>query len=381
MTTRVDPGIARDEFPVTRDWTYLNHAAHGPFPQRTVEAVKNYAEGWANPASFDGSRNEVIQAETRQWLAELAGGSAENVAFVGSLADGMNLLGNGLEWSSGDNLLIPAHEFPSVVYPFLNLQRKGVEIRFIERNDQGRTDLEILEAAMDDRTRAVAISHVEWQDGFLNDIKALGEICHSRGIELFVDATQTLGARPINLEDTHVTAIAAHGYKWLLSSFGNAPVIFNKGAVDRIYPTYAGRLSVTGDSEDTNWQLNFRDGAARFQTGGLNMMSLTAMHASLTLLREVGPERSASHTAQLTDQLASGLESLGYRVVSDRSPAHKSQILTFTSGDFDTDGELAETLLERNVSVAVRGGKIRVSPFFYNNADDIDALLEHLPPR
>ncbi|MFW6074739.1 MAG: hypothetical protein ACOC9Y_04035, partial [Chloroflexota bacterium] len=101
MTTSITTGVARAEFPLTRDWTYVNHASHGPYPRRTVEAVKRYAEAWANPAAFDSSRNEVIQNETKQWLAELAGASPENVAFTGSLADGMNILGNGLDLSSG----------------------------------------------------------------------------------------------------------------------------------------------------------------------------------------------------------------------------------------------------------------------------------------
>src|SRR5690606_32121195 len=130
-----------------------------------------------------GEYSATVIREAREGIAELAGGRPSNVTFVGSLADGMNLLANGLDWQAGDNLLIPAHEFPSVVYPFLNLERKGVEVRFIQKNDAGRTDIARFEAAMDERTRAVAISHIEWQDGFRNDIKALGELCSSRGVE------------------------------------------------------------------------------------------------------------------------------------------------------------------------------------------------------
>lgn len=380
MTVEASLAATRSEFPLTQEWTYVNHATHGPYPLRSAEAIKAYADAWTNPATYDSSFNSRVVSENRAGIARLAGGSPENVAFVGSLADGMNLLGNGLEWKSGDNLILPAHEFPSVVYPFLNLQRLGVEIRFVQRNSEGRTDLGIIEQHMDDRTRAVAISHVEWQDGFRNDLKALGDLCESRGIELFVDATQSLGARPINLEETKVTAIAAHGYKWLLSSFGNAVVVFNKGAVDRIYPTYIGRLSVDADSEDTNWQLNFRPTAERYQTGGLNVQSLIGMHASLSLLNEVTPEASAEHTDRLTDQLATGLTDAGYTVVSDRSPEHRSQILTFTSGNREEDLRIVEHLSHHKISVAVRGGRIRVSPFFYNTPSEIDHLLEHLPP-
>ncbi|CAN5695560.1 aminotransferase class V-fold PLP-dependent enzyme [soil metagenome] len=381
MSTTVDVTAYRREFPLTNDWSYLNHAAHGPFPARTIEAVKQYAESWGSPPDVAGDYSANLVREVKEGVAELAGGRSDNVAFVGSLADGMNLLGNGLDWKEGDNVLIPGHEFPSVVYPFLNLQRKGVEIRFIDQNDQGRTDIGLFEAAMDDNTRAVAISHIEWQDGYRNDLKALGDICRERGIELLVDCTQSLGAHPIDLEETGVTAVAAHGYKWLLSSFGNAVVVFNQGAVERIYPTYVGRLSVTADSEDRNWQLNLRDTAERYQTGGQNILSLTAMRASLSMLREATPAAMTEQTTKLGDYLVEGLDASGYEVISDRSPEHRSQIVTFSSGDHDRNAALVDELNDRKISVSLRGGCVRVSPFFYNTEEDIEQLLEALPPR
>jgi selenocysteine lyase/cysteine desulfurase len=381
VTATIDVATYRAEFPLTNEWCYLNHAAHGPFPRRTVEAVKRYAESWGSPPDVAGSYSASVVSDVKAGIAALAGGRPENVALVGSLAEGMNLLGNGLEWQSGDNVLIPSHEFPSVVYPFLNLQRKGVEVRFIERNDAGRTDLGLFEAAMDERTRAVAISHIEWQDGYRNDLKALGKLCRERGVELFVDCTQSLGAHPIDLEETGVTAIAAHGYKWLLASFGSGVVVFNQGAVERIYPTYAGRLSVKADAEDRNWRLDFRDTAERYQTGGLNIMSLTAMQASLTMLREVTPAGSTAQTTKLADVLVDGLSASGYDVVSDRSPEHRSQIVTFSSGDENRNAALVDELEGRKISLSLRGGCVRVSPFFYNTEEDVEKLLEALPPR
>lgn len=381
MAGGFDPTPYREEFPVTDSWTYLNHAAHGPYPRRTAEAVSNYAHAWMNPAAYDAAQNEQVLRETREGIAELAGGSADHVAFVGSLAEGMNLLANGLEWQAGDNLIMPGHEFPSVVYPFLNLERLGVEVRFIERNAEGRTDLASIEQAIDDRTRAVTISHVEWLDGYRNDLAALGTLCRDRGIELFVDATQSLGVQPIDLEQTGVTAIAAHGYKWLLGSFGTGVVVFNQGAMDRIYPTYVGRLSVASELEGDGWSLDLKESAERYQTGGLNMQSLIGLHASLSLVREVSPQRASGWTHHLTDCLAEGLEQAGYQVISDRSPEHRSQILTFSSGDEVQNQSIAEQLVAANISVVLRGGSIRVSPYFYNTTEDIERLLEHLPAR
>lgn len=379
MSDGFDPEVYRGEFPVTETWTYLNHAALGPYPTRTADAIAAFARAWSNPAEFDQEGNERVLSETKTWLAELAGGSADHVAFVGSLAEGMNLLGNGLEWKPGDNLIIPGHEFPSVVYPFLNLERLGVEVRFVGRNDEGRTDIGMIEQLIDERTRVVAVSHVEWLDGYRNDLVALGELCASHGVELFVDATQSLAAQHIDLEKTKVTAIAAHGYKWLLGGFGAGVVIFNKGAMERIYPTYVGRVSIDMDMNDTSWQLKLKNTAEKYQTGGLNMQSITGLHASLSMLRDVTVEKSQAWTREIGDHLADGLTEMGYRVISDRSAEHASQIVTFSHQDDSQNDTIIDFLLDHQVSVVGRGGCIRVSPYFYNTHEEIDRLLEHLP--
>ena len=379
MGTHFDVEAVRAEFPVTKEWSFVNHAAWGPSPTRTVEAITAYAEGWANPAAYSQTHNnQQTVNELRARLASLANAKPEMVTFAASLAEGMNILLNGITWQAGDNVITPVEEFPSVSFSVLNLQRKGVEVRFAEKNAEHRTDLAAIEALMDNRTRAVAISHVEWADGFRNDLQALGAICRSRDIELFVDVTQSLGAQPLDLTNWGVSGVAAHGYKWLLSSFGTGVVILSEEAFPRIMPTFVGRMSVKNESV---LSLDFKDTAERFQTGGFNMPTITAMHASLSLVTEVGPERSAAHTATLVDQLASELTAAGYEVLSDLSPEHRSQILTFTSGDLERDQQLVNELEERKVSVAMRSRGVRVSPYFYNTSEDVDRLLEALPPR
>lgn len=370
----------RDEFAIAEDWSYMNHAAIGPFPRRTVEAVREWTEGFARPVSFGGDR-ESLPEETAALVASLCGAKAQNVAWVASLAEGMNLLGHGLDWNEGDNVLIPVDEFPSVVYPFLNLTRRGVELRYVQKNEQGRTDAGMIEAAMDERTRAVAISHIEYMDGYRNDLNVLGELCKGRGVELFADVTQSLGAQPIDVEGSGVTAIAAHGYKWLMAGFGVGVCVFASDAIERIDVTYAGRLSVNSGFEDHEYTLNWREGAGRYQTGGLNTLGLTAMRASLTMVSDVGPDWNREHTLGLLDRLVEGVTDMGYSVASDLTPHHRSQILAFTSGDQTRDGELVAELEKSNVSVTLRGRGVRVSPYFYNNDADVDRLLEALPPR
>lgn len=379
MAQATDVRTFRAEFPVTEEWAYLNHAAYGPFSRRTTRAVTAWAEGFSAAPTFFTPERERVPGETAEMVASLAGSTANMVAWVPSLADGMNLLANGMEWRDGDNVLIPVDEFPSVVYPFLNLTRRGVELRYVQKSAEGRTDPALIEAAMDERTRALAISHVEYMDGYRNDLERLGEICRSGGVELFVDATQSLGAQPIDVPRSGVTAIVAHGYKWLMAGFGIGPVVFAPDAIGRIDVTYAGRLSVTHGFEDHNYELNWREGAARFQTGGLNTIGLTAMHASLSLITQAGPGWTREHTLSLHDRLADGVTRRGYAVMSDLTPDRRSQIMTFSSGDLTRDGEIVSELEKARVAVTLRGRGIRVSPYFYNTEDDIDRLVEALP--
>ena len=379
MTDSFDVQAVRAEFPITNEWTYINHATWGPYPARTVAAIKAYADGWANPPTYSASHdNQRVVNELRQRLAELVNGKPEMVTFAASLAEGMNIMLNGIDWIAGDNVIVPVEEFPSVSFSALNLERKGVEVRWAEKSPELRTDLAKIEALMDARTRAVALSHVEWADGFRNDLQALGALCRARDVELFVDVTQSLGAQPIDISNWGISGVAAHGYKWLLSSFGTGVVIFNEDAFKRIMPTYAGRMSVKNEGE---LALDWKDTAERFQTGGFNMPTITAMHASLSLVGEVGPVRSAAHTATLVDRLAEGLTQMGYAIVSDLSPEHRSQIISFTSGDLERDKRLVSELEERKVSVVMRARGVRVSPYFYNTDEDVDRLLEALPPR
>ncbi|HET9014809.1 MAG TPA: aminotransferase class V-fold PLP-dependent enzyme, partial [Thermomicrobiaceae bacterium] len=178
-----------------------------------------------------------------------------------------------------------------------------------------------------------------------------------------------------------IDVIGAHAYKWLMASFGLGVVHFSERAIERIHPAYAGRLSVQAGFEDLDYTLVWRDGAARYQTGGLNWISLAAFNASADLVRAADPVETARHTRALTDRLLDEAAAMGYRVTSCRDSQHRSQIVSFSSGDRDTDARLVDLLQERNVAVSLRGKGVRVSPYFYNTDAAVDRLLESLPPR
>ena len=379
MATRVQD--LRAEFPFTDQWAYLNHAAYGPFSRRTAAALNAVTAAFTSPATIDFTAYAGTESRAREHVAALVGGVPERVAFVGSLAEAMSLAAAGIDWKAGDNVVIPRDEFPSVVYPFLNQERHGVEVRFVDKDERGFTDLGRIEAAMDGRTRALVLSHVEFMDGFRNDLHAIGALCRARDILSIVDGTQSIGALPIDFDASGIDVIGAHAYKWLMASFGLGVMHFSERAIERIHPAYAGRLSVQAGFEDLGYTLEWRAGAARYQTGGLNWLSLAAFNASADVVREADPAETQRHCRALTERLLDEVNAMGYQVTSCRDLEHRSQIVSFSAGDTDSDARVVALLEERNVAVSLRCKGVRVSPYFYNNDDDIDRLLESLPPR
>ena len=386
-TTPVPATTLRDEFARSGGWLYFDHASTGFYPARTVRAISEFASQAADPIAYDAGRNEQLREATREQIAQLTGAKAANVAFTSSLSEAMNLFANGLSWSPGDNVIVPGGEFPSVTYTFVNIRKHyGIELRRIPRDAHGRTDLAAIVDAIDGNTRAIALSHIEWADGYRNDVAALGDICRTRGIELFVDATQSMGAQPVDVEGWGASAVASHAYKWLLAGHGLGVVAFSESAIDRIYPAYAGFHSfetVLDDSnysyDDTGHDFAFKPGALRYQTGGFDKLSMTALNASLSLVLEADPVQTSSHGSTLVEMIADGAASKGYRVASDLSPEHRSQFLAITTGSVEGDQRVIDSLTESHVKVALRPKGIRVAPYFYHGASDVERFIEALP--
>src|SRR6185312_13384515 len=216
----IDMATLRADFPVTEKWAYLNHASIGPFSRRTTAAVDSVVHGFSSPEEMDSAGREAASGLARENVASLVGGDPDRVAFVASLADAISLATAGIDWKDGDNILLPREEFPSNVYPVLNLKRRGVDVRFVDKGEDGFTSIDRIEAAIDGRTRALVISHVEFMTGFRNDLQAIGKLCQARDVLSIVDGTQSIGPLPIDADANGIDFVAAHTYKWLMAGFG-----------------------------------------------------------------------------------------------------------------------------------------------------------------
>jgi cysteine desulfurase / selenocysteine lyase len=364
-------------FPITERFAYLDHAAMGPLSRPVFEAQRQFLEAQATLASEASPRFRQAREQLRQSMAAFIGADADEIALTKNTPEGLSIVASGLSWRPGDNIVTTDLEFPANMYPWLNLREAGVEVRTVA-SENGRIPAERLLSAVDGRTRLVAISYVQFSNGFRSDLARLSEFCRPRGVYLVTDAIQAVGALPVDVAALGVDFLACASHKWLLGPFGMGWFYCRRELLERLRPSEVGQGSMVERSSFLDYQFEFAPGAARFECGVVNMGGVYGLQASLDLLSSVGQAQIEEQILSLNARLADGLETRGYQVVSSRRGGEQSGILSFRSEQRDSS-DLRERLHRAGVIVSLREGLVRVSPHFYNSADDLDRLLAALP--
>jgi selenocysteine lyase/cysteine desulfurase len=361
--------------PAAREWAYFDHAAVSPLTRPASDAVR----AWTDNILANGDTNwiESYRAveRTRAAAARLVGASEEEIALVPNTTVGLNLVAEGVDWRSGDNVVTLADEFPSNVYPWMNLASRGVETRRVATEASGRVDLNQLAAACDPRTRVVAVSWVGYATGYRHDLDQIAPIAHERDALLVVDAIQGLGAFPIDVAKTPVDALAAGGQKWLLGPEGAGIAYICRERLDRLRPVGLGSHSVVHESDYTRIELNLKPTAARYEGGAQNMCGMIALGASLELLLLLGIDSIAGAILGITDHACRRLAEIGATIVSDRrveerGGQQRSGIVAFELPGRDSLAVKKHCLTKKAV-LSCRSGRLRISPHAYNNEEDV----------
>lgn len=371
--------LRRREFPVTERWAYFDHAAVAPLPRRSGDMLR----AWAAEQEANGVVNwldwerklEVVRGR----CATLIGATTDEIAFVNSTTHGIGIVAEGFPWKDGDNVVTAAEEYPSNVYPWMNLKSRGVSLRLVPSRD-GRVWSDDLVEAMDDRTRLLTISHVEWSSGFRNDLDALGEICRNRGIALFVDAIQGLGPLTIDVGKTPIDFLCADGHKWLLGPEGAGLLFVRKDWIERLRPVGVGWHSVVSSFNTPGFDFTLKPNAQRWEGGSFNMPGLQCFGASLELLAEVGREEVSTRILDRAERVREVARSAGWSIVGSPLAADHSGIVALERSGVDPN-RFALNARTRGVAIACRRGKVRVSPHIYNNDDDLYRLAAVLGQR
>jgi selenocysteine lyase/cysteine desulfurase len=369
--TTIDWQAWRREFPSTADHVHMNHAGLAPLPRRVAAEIRAFAD------EAERITSEVYGTWTgrvptaRAAIARLIGAGADEIAFVQNTAAGLSLIAAGLPWRAGDNVVAVADEYPSNVYPWWGLARQGVETRLAPRL-RIRFGVDEIAAVVDDRTRVVSVSAVDWQSGFRTDLAALGAFCRARDIRFVVDGIQAVGALTVDVHACGIDAMAVGGHKWLLAPEGCGFLFVSKHALERIDPVLLGWKSVADADTYLPYHFALRPDAAKFEPGTQMHLGIRALAAAVDMLLEIGPRAIEARVIAITDDLADALRGIGATVLSPREPGEQSGILTISLGD---PAALHATLTARGIVARERMGGVRLAPHFYADASDRDRVV------
>jgi len=248
----------------------------------------------------------------------------------------------------------------------------------VPEGPQYRYSLDDLAAAIDARTRLVAISWVEYGTGVRNDLAAIADLCHRRGAMLFVDAIQGLGVIPIDVGQLGIDFLAADGHKWLLAPEGCGILYVRPECIDQMNLSMCGWCGLVNPQDYDNYDQAYKPDAKRFEEGSHNLMAIHALGSSMRLLLDVGIHVVMQRVATLTDYLADKLTEKGYDIITPRRFENRAGIISVSRQGVDPV-PLTARLQEKKILVAARRGFLRISPHFYNDFDELDRLLAELP--
>ncbi len=366
------------EFPSLGEWTYANHAAVGPWPTTARRAVEAFAAAnhAAGPASFpDWLANERSLHERYARLIGARG--PDDISLLSNTTEGICLVANGLDWRPGDNLVTARGEFPTNRMAWEALAARGVSLREVDLRAGDDPEAALLNA-MDERTRVLAVSSVQWNDGFRLRLGVLGHACRKAGVLFFVDAIQQLGALRIDVEADAVDCLAAGGHKWQLGPEGVALFFSRQEWRERLAPLQRGwRMLERPFQFDRPDRPEATDGR-RFEAATPNTLGQFGLNAALSLQERYGQDWIEQRILDNTERLLAGLGNIpGVSVASDTRRERRSGIVTITP-ERVPERELARRLAAERIIVVGRGGQVRLSPHFYQGEEEIDRLLEGL---
>jgi cysteine desulfurase/selenocysteine lyase len=386
----------RQQFPALTEKVFLDAACVGLAPRAATEAIRKFLDRTLNCPERSATLNHIAMDEccsrARSQAARLVNAGEDEIALVESTTHGLSISAGALPLVRGDRVLLCNLEFLEVAIPWCQKQKEiGLEIDVVPHHN-GEVRVADIADRLSPRTKVVAISAVQWSNGFRVDLGALSKLCRDRKVWLVLDAIQQLGAVPIDVQRTPVDVLVCGGHKWLNSPFGLGFLYLRRDLMPLLRRPLAGYLSL--ETPAGGWgnyfqtpsitpvrEYRFVTGARSFENGGTaNYPGAVGLAESVDQIHTIGQSNIADHIFHLTDHLIAGLDAAGVQIVTPRAREHRSGIVTFSLGPAERNVAMMERLLDQHILVSVRYtsgvGGVRVSCHMYNSTQDLDCLLE-----
>ena len=389
--------IRKEEWPVLETMTFLDAACVSFAPQRTVKAVKAFADMTAVQEEANSSAHHIAMDSLRHKAydeaTKLLNADPEEIALVESTSHGLNIAAQGIELQDGDNIITTNLEFIQVALPWCVMRKdKNIDIRVCKTEDNRFTAKDFA-ALVDDKTKLIVMSTLEWCNGWQTDLKELGDYCKEKGVYLVVDAVQQLGVTKIDTKACHIDILTAGGHKWLNSPYGTGVLYVNKETLPKLKQSYVGYLNTTvpeggwgaywenpAAPSVNNW--TFDNTARKFEIGGTsNYTGAIALGESLALVNEIGIENIEKRVREIAVYCMDRSEEIGGTLITHRDPGHFGGIvIARLYDDLDVDRMILKKLHARRIFIAQRFtdfiGGFRISCQYFNNEKDIDTMID-----
>lgn len=377
--------LRREQFPVSQNVTYLNHAGISPIPTVTADKVREIIDDLAyNPTEFFATKAAYLFDNFGPQVASyIHAADPLEITMTKSTSLAMNLVAHAIDWQAGDNLILCNYEFPSNAYPWMSVKRYGVDVRLVEPQF-GTLTVEKIDEAADENTRLVAISAIQFFTGAKADLQAIGDYCHDHNILLAVDAIQAIGHMAIDVQKMHIDILASGAQKSMMALPGSGFLYVRRDVVETLHPISIGPNATDGWEHWTAYDMSPREGALRFMTGTMSLEGAFSVLSSLHFLSDLGLANIDDYTTALAQSFMEDLTEADHTVLTPTEPHQHGPIVTFKISDnSEFTAQVFDDLKAENVMLAKHLDKnglayLRIAVHCYNNEEDKEQFLRRL---
>jgi kynureninase len=368
----------REEFPITKELVYLNNCSLTPLPKRGRERIERFAREWAElggRAWYDHwiGEYEALRAD----IARVLGATADEIAIEPNVSAGLVGIASTFDYTNRPKVIVSDLDFPTDGHAFLAVAQRGAQVQFVRSPDRVRIPLELFEKAVDHHTAAVCTGHVYFTSGWIQDVKALAEICHRKGAKLVLDAYQSIGAFPFDVRSSGADYLVGGTLKWLMGGPGIAFLYARREVADAAHPSAVGWWGVADPFAFDVEHLEPGKGARRFEYGTPAVAAIYAARAGISLLDEIGIETVRDRHMLLSQRLVDGARAQGWTVRCPIDARERTAIVTL---EHPEPQRAVDELRAQGLICDSRPGLIRLSPHYFNTQDEMYRALELLAP-
>jgi len=371
IDTQALPERIRHRFPIFEHRVYINSCSQGALSNAVRDAYEQYLSDWDEqgaPWEYWVERQEAARAS----FADLINAVPEEVAVTTSLSAGVASLASGLRFARRSKVVLTDWEFPTIGQIWHAQEARGARVAHVKEAADGTLPLEHFDAAIDEDTLLVSITHVCYRNGAMVDVRDVVDLAHERGAYVLLDAFQSVGSLPVDVKELNVDFLGAGVLKYLLGSAGLGFLYARSDVVEKVWPTATGWFADENIFAMDHTDYSPARTAARFQSGTPPVPSIYAGIAGMELMKEIGVAETREHVNDLNAYLIEGLDDLDAKVVT---PAQRGALICVKATDAKG---LVAALGGDAIVTSERDSNLRISAHAYNTREDVDAVLESL---